>query len=85
MKATSRIAACLIGIGTLVIATASTADGPAPHGYLLNVWSGLTTDQTHGMLAFEGENAYERCKAAEAAMKAYHPRFDNKFTVCIPF
>lgn len=85
MKATSKILAGLIGMAMISLATTSTAEGPAPHGYLLSVWSGLTNDQTHAMLSFEGEGAYDRCKAAEAAMKAYNSRFDNKFTVCIPF
>ena len=85
MKATSRIFAGLIGMMMISLATTSMAEGPAPHGYLLSVWSGSGQSQTHAMLSFEGEDAYDRCRAAETAMRAYKSRFNNEYTICIPF
>ncbi len=76
----------LIGIGALISFTPSLADGPAPHGYLLSVWSGILDQQTHAITAFEGEDAYKQCDAAARAMREYDSRFANvKDTTCIPF
>jgi len=67
------------------IATATLADSPAPHGYLLSVWTGALSNETHSIVPFEGENAYERCLAAVEALRTHDNHPYSEYAICIPF
>jgi hypothetical protein len=69
----------------LLLAPKVSAAQEQRQGYLLSVWAGRGTAQTHAITAFEGPNARTRCEAAAAAMRNHHPHFNSLHTTCIPF
>ncbi len=75
------LAMCLFSTSGL----AQTKEKVASTDYLLSSWLGLGTSQTHTLVLFEGDLAYERCEAALKALQKYNYRFNSEYTTCIPF